>query len=381
MKLDEYVSHDALGLAGLVRKGAVKPEELLSVAMDAANAVNPEINAIIETWEGEMADQLKNAPASAPFSGVPFLIKDAVLHMAGRASEMGSRLAAGLVAPEDTDLMARFRKAGLLTFGRTTSPEMAYSCSTESIFRGATRNPWNTGHTAGGSSGGSAAAVAAGVVPMAHANDGGGSTRIPAACCGLFGMRPSRGRVPIGPDADEGLNGLGIELAVSRTVRDSAAMLDCVEGAVPGDPFIIEHPRRPYIEEVTTDPGSLRVGLMVDPSAAARRRPSSPMRSTRSRARWKALATRSKSPTRNSASTGRNSSSPMRASGRSISPAGSMRLPARPGGRSTRRRSKNISSPVTATVRRRAALNSPPRSACATPSAAASGRGSRATTF
>ena len=265
MKLDEYVSHDALGLAGLVRKGAVKPEELLSVAMNAANAVNPEINAIIETWEGEMADQLKDAPTSAPFSGVPFLIKDAVLHMAGRASEMGSRLAAGLVAPEDSDLMARFRKAGLLTFGRTTSPEMAYSCSTESIFRGATRNPWNTGHTAGGSSGGSAAAVAAGVVPMAHANDGGGSTRIPAACCGLFGMRPSRGRVPIGPDADEGLNGLGIELAVSRTVRDSAAILDCVQGAVPGDPFIIEHPRRPYIEEVTTDPGSLRIGLMVDP--------------------------------------------------------------------------------------------------------------------
>lgn len=261
MKLADYVSHDALGLAELVRNKEVSPRELADTAMAACAAVNPAINAVIDTWPAE----LDAMPTDAPFSGVPFLIKDAVLHMKGRKTEMGSRLAAGLVAPEDTHLMGRFRNAGLLAFGRTTSPEMAYSCTTESALNGATRNPWNTNHSSGGSSGGAAAAVAAGIVPMAHANDGGGSTRIPASCSGLFGLKPSRGRVPIGPDADEGLNGLGIELAVSRTVRDSAALLDCVQGSEIGDPFVIAPPARSYLSEVTTDPGSLRIGLMVDP--------------------------------------------------------------------------------------------------------------------
>lgn len=273
MKLSDYIAHDALGLAALVRAREVSPTELIAAALEAFDAVNPAINAVIETWPEDIAAQIAAASASAPFFGVPFLIKDAVLHMAGQKSEMGSRLAAGLVAPEDTHLMARFRRAGLLTFGRTASPEMAYSCSTESVLRGATRNPWNTARTAGGSSGGAAAAVAAGIVPMAHANDGGGSTRIPAACCGLFGMKPSRGRVPIGPDADEGLNGLGAELAVSRSVRDSAALLDCVEGPEIGDPFVIERPKRPYLEEAATDPGALRIGLMIDPFSGEKTAP------------------------------------------------------------------------------------------------------------
>lgn len=269
MKLADYVSHDALGLAELVRKREVSPGELIDAAMAACAATNPAINAVIETWPAEQDDM----PSDAPFSGVPFLIKDAVLHMKGRKTEMGSRLAAGLVAPEDTHLMARFRKAGLLAFGRTTSPEMAYSCTTESALNGATRNPWNLDHSSGGSSGGASAAVAAGIVPMAHANDGGGSTRIPAACAGLFGLKPSRGRVPIGPDADEGLNGLGVELAVSRTVRDSAALLDCVQGAEPGDPFIIAPPARPYLDEVATPPGALRIGLLTDPFGGSRTAP------------------------------------------------------------------------------------------------------------
>lgn len=269
MKLADYVSYDALGLAELVRNRDASPQELLAAAEAACEQVNPKINAVIDTWPQDAARDIADAPTSAPFYGAPFLVKDAVLHMAGRKSEMGSRLAAGLVAPEDSHLMARFRAAGLITFGRTTSPEMAYSCSTESILRGATRNPWNLAHSAGGSSGGAAAAVAAGILPLAHANDGGGSTRIPASCCGLFGMRPSRGRVPIGPDADEGLNGLGIELAVSRTVRDSAALLDCVGGAEIGDPFIIAPPERPYLEEVTREPGALRIGLMIDPFGGA----------------------------------------------------------------------------------------------------------------
>ncbi|TNE41956.1 MAG: amidase [Sphingomonadales bacterium] len=265
MTLSDYVSHDALSLAALVSSGQVQPAELINIALSACEKVNPAINAVLETWPADMPDYINAMPSEAPFRGAPFLIKDAVLHMAGRKSEMGSRLAAGLVSPTDSDLMARFRAAGLLTFGRTTSPEMAYSATTESALNGATRNPWNTNHSAGGSSGGSAAAVAAGIVPLAHANDGGGSTRIPAASCGLFGLKPSRGRVPIGPDGDEGLNGMGAELAVSRTVRDSAAVLDCVQGAATGDPFIIMPPARPYLKEVTTDPGSLRIGLMIDP--------------------------------------------------------------------------------------------------------------------
>ncbi|PZU57001.1 MAG: amidase [Sphingobium sp.] len=269
MNLSEYISHDSLSLAQLVRSREVSASELMDLAVQAADRVNPRINAIVETWPGEP----HGAPGDGPFAGVPFLIKDAVLHMQGQRCEMGSRLAAGLIAPGDSHLMARFRKAGLITFGRTAAPEMAYCCTTESALHGLTRNPWNPAHGAGGSSGGAAAAVAAGIVPMAHANDGGGSTRIPAASCGLFGLKPSRGRVPIGPDADEGLNGLGAELAVSRTVRDSAALLDCVHGAEAGDPFVIAPPARPYAAEVNTAPGALRIGLTVHAFGGARTAP------------------------------------------------------------------------------------------------------------
>ena len=177
-------------------------------------------------------------------TGVPFLIKDLVLQAEGRRSEMGSRLAQGLVAPADSDLMARFRQAGLVTLGRTAVPEMGYNVATETVVNGATRNPWDLSRSPGGSSGGSAAAVAAGIVPVAHANDGGGSIRIPASCCGLVGLKPSRGRVPIGPGAADGLGGLGIEFVLTRTVRDCAAMLDAVQGPGIGDPYVIAPPER-----------------------------------------------------------------------------------------------------------------------------------------
>ncbi|MGW1594055.1 amidase [Streptomyces sp. NPDC002343] len=259
MRVDEYVTFDAVGLAELVAKGEVTSAELVAAAREAAQAVDPRINAIVETWPPDDDP----APGSAPLAGVPFLIKDLGVTMAGRRTELGSRLAAGHVASADSFLMRRFRRAGLVTFGRTATPEMAYSTTTEPVLYGATRNPWDLGRSAGGSSGGAGAAVAAGVVPVAHATDAAGSLRIPAACNGLFGLKPTRGRVSMGPDADEVFNGLAVQGAVSRTVRDSAVLLDQIRGPEPGDPYFAQEPSRPYAEEVTRSPGSLRIGVLA----------------------------------------------------------------------------------------------------------------------
>jgi amidase len=253
------VDFDAVGLAELVAKGEVSPAELQAAAREAAQVVNPQINAIVETWP---ADD-EPSPGSTPLAGVPFLIKDIGVSMAGRRTELGSRLAAGNVARADSSLMLRFRRAGLVTFGRTATPEMAYSITTEPVLYGATRNPWDLERSAGGSSGGAAAAVAAGVVPLAHGTDAAGSLRIPAACNGLFGLKPTRGRVSMGPDFDELFNGLAVHGSVSRTVRDSAALLDQIRGPEPGDPYFAQQPPRPYAEEVARHPGSLRIGVLT----------------------------------------------------------------------------------------------------------------------
>ncbi|MFJ3207798.1 amidase [Streptomyces flaveolus] len=259
MRVTEYVDFDAVGLAELVAKGEVSPAELQAAAREAAQVVNPQINAIVETWP---ADD-EPSPGSTPLAGVPFLIKDIGVSMAGRRTELGSRLAAGNVARADSSLMLRFRRAGLVTFGRTATPEMAYSITTEPVLYGATRNPWDLERSAGGSSGGAAAAVAAGVVPLAHGTDAAGSLRIPAACNGLFGLKPTRGRVSMGPDFDELFNGLAVHGSVSRTVRDSAALLDQIRGPEPGDPYFAQQPPRPYAEEVARHPGSLRIGVIT----------------------------------------------------------------------------------------------------------------------
>ncbi|MCL3994463.1 amidase [Streptomyces lavenduligriseus] len=258
MRISEYVSFDAVGLAELVAKGEVTPAEVETAARQAAQAVNPRINAIVETWPSDDAP----GPGSAPLAGVPFLIKDIGVAMAGRRMELGSRLAAGNVARADSSLMARFRRAGLVTFGRTATPEMAYSITTEPLLYGPTRNPWDPERSAGGSSGGAGAAVAAGVVPIAHGTDAAGSLRIPAAYNGLFGLKPTRGRVSMGPDFDEVFNGLAVHGTLSRTVRDSAALLDRISGPEPGDPYSARQPSRPYAEEVTRPPGSLRIGVL-----------------------------------------------------------------------------------------------------------------------
>ncbi|WP_395297798.1 amidase [Kitasatospora hibisci] len=259
MDLSEYVGFDAVGLAELVARRQVTPAELEAAAREAARAVGPQLNAVVETWPSD--DEPR--PGSTPLAGVPFLIKDLGVTMAGRRTELGSRLTAGHVAGADSTLMTRFRRAGLVTFGRTTTPEMAYDTTTEPVLYGVTRNPWDLARSSGGSSGGAGAAVAAGIVPVAHATDAAGSIRIPAAYNGLFGLKPTRGRVPVGPAVDEIFNGLAVHGSISRTVRDSAVLLDQIRGPEPGDPYVAPEPSRPYAEEVTRHPGSLRIGVLA----------------------------------------------------------------------------------------------------------------------
>ncbi len=259
MKLSEYIEQDGLGLAALLRSREVTGAEVLDCARRMLDAVNPHINAVIEAYSEPLAGS--DDPA-APFHGVPFVVKDLVLHAAGQRIEMGSRLAQGLRLPHDTDLMARFRQAGLRTIGRAASPEFGYCPTTENVVNGPTRNPWDTTRMTGGSSGGPSASVAGGIVPLGHANDGGGSIRIPASCCGLVGLKPTRARTPIGPDVAEGLNGLGVEFAVTRTVRDCAALLDAVQGAGLGDPYVAPLPACSYVEAMQQRPEPLRIALM-----------------------------------------------------------------------------------------------------------------------
>jgi amidase len=262
MNYREYAAFDGLGLAALVARGEVSAAELAACARAAIEALNPKINAVIEVFDPPEAGADSD---TAPFRGVPFLLKDLVIHAAGHLNEMGSRLAAGIRMPHDTDLMRAFRAAGLVTMGRCSTPELGFCTTTEPLANGPTRNPWDLARMPGGSSGATAAAVAAGIVPLAHANDGGGSIRIPASCCGLVGLKPTRGRTPMGPDTGDALNGLGVEFAVTRTVRDAAALLDRVQGGRPGDPYFITPPVRPYRAELDQSPGRLRIAWTAGP--------------------------------------------------------------------------------------------------------------------
>lgn len=262
MNLSDYCSHDATGLADLVRRGEVSARELAEAARAAHEKVDPEINAVVEFYAD--AETVKGS-REGTFVGVPFLRKDIGSTEAGRLQECGSRLMKGNVATEDSYYTTRAKGAGLRYIGRSAVPEFAFAGFTETLLEGITRNPWNLDRSAGGSSGGAAAAVAAGVVPMAHASDGGGSIRIPAGWCGLVGLNPSRGRVSGGPDGQDSLFGLAREFVVCRTVRDMAAALDVFSGPEPGDPFIIAQPERPYLEELQRPTGKLRVGLARTP--------------------------------------------------------------------------------------------------------------------
>jgi amidase len=259
LSLADYSRHDALGLADLVRRKETTAEELRECALRAIEAVNPKVNAVLQTLAAESAAEIRGGLPQGPFTGVPFLIKELVLHAKNVRCDNGSRLSQGLVPAEDTELMARFRRAGLVLVGTTQTPELGYNPTTETKLFGPVRNPWDPSRSAGGSSGGSGAAVAAGIVPMAHANDGGGSIRIPAAVNGLVGLKPSRDRIPTGPDYADPLCGLACELVVAKSVRDVAAVLDAVAGPDVGAPSHPVPPARPYRDEVGAKGGRLRI--------------------------------------------------------------------------------------------------------------------------
>ncbi len=259
--MDElFDTNDATGLAALVRDRKVLPRELIEFAISRVEERNPVINALVAT-RFERALEESDQPPSGPLAGVPFVVKDLGLNVEGLPSTGGSRLYRNVVASNDSELTRRYKRAGLILLGNTNTPELGRNASTESVLFGPCRNPWNLGHSTGGSSGGSAAAVAAGLVPAAHATDGGGSIRIPAAACGLFGLKPSRGRVTAAPSHALFRGPLSIAHAVTRTVRDSALLLDVAQGAHVGDPFVIAPPTRPYVQEVGESPGRLRVAV------------------------------------------------------------------------------------------------------------------------
>ncbi|MEO5724791.1 MAG: amidase [Ilumatobacteraceae bacterium] len=253
---------DATDQAALVARGEATPLELLEAAIERIEAIDPKLNAVIIRWFDEARATAASELPGGSFRGVPFLLKDLWAAYAGQPLTNGNRALkeAMPISTADTTLVGRFRAAGLVTAGRTNSPEFGSVPTTEPEAWGATHNPWDLSLSPGGSSGGSAAAVAAGMVPIAHASDGGGSIRIPASCCGLVGLKPSQGRISVGPLRDE--TGLGVELAVSRSVRDIAAILDAVQGPGVGDTVIAPAPDRPYLQEVGADPGRLRIGLL-----------------------------------------------------------------------------------------------------------------------
>jgi amidase len=260
MSLTDYADNDALGLAALIREKAVSPREAAALARQAMQRVNPVLNAVIDPMEAQLEPQLSALPGG-PLSGVPFLLKDLGASFAGVPTHSGSRFFHGSVLPYDSEIVRRWRAAGLVVLGKTNTPELGSSSSTEPVSAGATRNPWNPKHSPGGSSGGAAAAVAAGIVPAAHASDGAGSIRIPASCCGVVGLKPSRGRNSLGPDAGEIWDGMVAEHVVSRSVRDTAALLDVAAGYAVGDPYMAPPPSRPFLAEVGADPGRLRIGV------------------------------------------------------------------------------------------------------------------------
>ncbi len=266
MNPSEYASYDGLGLAELVADGKVSAGELVETAIGLIEELNPSLNAVIHKHYERAREEARAPLPEGPFRGVPFLLKDlAGGHRAGDPHHWGTRfLRDADYRPQTTAyLVDRFRQAGLVVVGRTNVPELGAWAVTEPEAYGPCRSPWNPDHSPGGSSGGSAAAVAAGIVPLAHASDGGGSIRNPASQCGLVGLKPTRGRISLGPDVGEMWAGMTFEFVVSRSVRDTAAMLDCVHGFMPGDPYGAVPPARPYAEEVGADPGALRVGVLA----------------------------------------------------------------------------------------------------------------------
>lgn len=271
MEYEEYRKYDGVGLAALIREGSVSATEVLEAAIARCDEVNDKLNAVTRTMFESARTRARQAPTGA-LAGVPFLLKDLHQERAGEPSSGGTRPLSELAATETAETVRRWQQAGLNVFGRTNSPEFGAKPITEPEAFGPTRNPWRLDRTAGGSSGGSAAAVAAGMVPLAGASDGGGSIRIPAACCGLFGLKPSRGLVPAGPLRAENFHGAALDGVLSRTVRDSAAGLDCLVGFDPAGPYAAAMPDESFGAAITRPPGRLRIGFTAQ-SALGRPHP------------------------------------------------------------------------------------------------------------
>ena len=277
MKFSEYLACDATQLAALVARREVGADELLALATARNERVHARVNAVCRSLEAEARAQLAGPRPTGAFAGVPFLLKDGVQDVAGMPTGYGSAGMQHVVPAQTAHVVRRYREAGLVIFGKTNLPEFALKGVTDSRANGRTCNPWNLAHTAGGSSGGAAAAIASGIVPMAAGADGGGSIRIPAACCGLFGLRPSRGRVSCGPGIGEAWFGASSEGVISRSVRDTARALDVLAGPEPGDAFAIATPSMPYVDAMQRAPRRLRIGFTtasplgtaVHPEAAA----------------------------------------------------------------------------------------------------------------
>lgn len=269
MELGEYARLDATGLAGLIRSRAVSSQEAVELALKASEALNPQLNAIIHPrYERALQEAGSAGAGDAPFAGVPIVLKDLGAPMAGEPYYAGTSFLRKMsyVSQSDSYLTARLRRAGFVVIGRTNCPEMGTNITTEPLTYGPTHNPWSSSHSPGGSSGGSAAAVSAGIVPVAHGNDGGGSIRIPASCCGLVGLKPSRGRVSAGPAGGDSWAGSAIDNSLARSVRDAAAMLDVLAGYEPGDPYTAPPPSRPFSSELGKPTGRLRVGFLDHPA-------------------------------------------------------------------------------------------------------------------
>ena len=264
----ELASMDATAQAALVRSGEASPVELVEAAIERIEALNPELNAVIHRFYEEAVAEAAGELPDGPFKGVPFLLKDLGATLAGQPFHLGMKLLkdAGFRAPLDSYLGLRFKQAGFVTVGKTNLPELGILPTTEPEAYGPTRNPWDTNRSSGGSSGGSAAAVASGMVPVAHANDGGGSIRIPASSCGLLGLKPSRQRISEGPLIGDIMSGLTTELVVSKSVRDTASILDAVHGPAPGDPYVAPEPERPYADELDAELSPLRIGVSEQPA-------------------------------------------------------------------------------------------------------------------
>lgn len=268
MDFQDYRKHDAVGLADLVRRREVSPAELLETAIARMAAVNGQVNAVTMDLSAWGRQAVAHPIPDGPLAGVPFLLKDLGAQLAGSATSSGSALFKDLAATEDSAIVSLYKQAGLVIFGKTNTPEFGLMPVTEPALFGPSRNPWDLSRTPGGSSGGASAAVAAGIVPAAHASDGGGSIRTPASACGLFGMKPSRGRVSFAP-MGEGWGGASIQHAVTRSVRDSAVLLDAVCAPQPGDPYFLPPPERPFAQEVGRDPGRLSIGFTTAALASA----------------------------------------------------------------------------------------------------------------